>query len=61
MEKFMLTDEKQQTDGITLYRIAARKPFDGVKAGEVGGWIETETNLSQDGNCWVHDWECMVI
>ncbi|AEC16406.1 phage related protein [Gallibacterium anatis UMN179] len=35
-----------------LYRIQALKdlPEIGVKAGDLGGWIEDESNLSQDGN-----------
>ena len=24
-----------------------------VKAGDLGGWIESEANLSQHGDCWV--------
>ena len=26
-----------------------------IKAGDLGGWIESESNLSQDGDCWVDD------
>ena len=26
-----------------------------VKAGDMGGYVETEDNLSQDGSCWVHE------
>lgn len=29
-------------------------PQQGVKKGDVGGWLESESNLSQEGNCWVH-------
>lgn len=38
----------------TLYQIRALKDFDDVKAGDLGGYIEKESNLSQDGNCWVY-------
>lgn len=39
--------------GITLRRIVALRDFGDVKAGDKGGWIEKEENLSQDGNAWV--------
>lgn len=38
-----------------LYRIQALKKFAIVKAGDKGGFIEKESNLSQDGNCWIYD------
>ena len=53
--KYKLTDEKIKHNDKTLYRIQALKDFGDVKAGELGGWIESERNLSQDGNCWVYD------
>ena len=28
-------------------------PLHGVKAGDLGGWIESEHNLSHEGDCWV--------
>lgn len=40
----------------TLYQIRALKDFDDVKAGDLGGYIEKESNLSQDGNCWVYNY-----
>ena len=39
----------------TLYRIQAIRDFDNVKTGDIGGYIEKESNLSHDGNCWVFD------
>lgn len=38
-----------------LYRIKALKSFANVKKGDLGGYIEKESNLSQNGNCWVYD------
>jgi len=38
-----------------LQRIIAIKYFGNVKAGDIGGWIFSEANLSQKGNCWVYD------
>ena len=51
----ILENETKLLNGHTLYRIQALKDFNGVKAGENGGWIEGYHNLSQDGNCWIYD------
>lgn len=52
--KYKLTDETKEVYGITLHRIVALKDFAGVKNGSKGGWIEKESNLSQNGNAWVY-------
>ena len=54
MEKYRLTEETINVNGITLYRIEALKDFGDVKEGDKGGFIESEENLSHDGNCWVY-------
>lgn len=54
-KKYELTDETKEWRGHTLRRIRALKDFGSVKAGELGGWIESERNLSQDGDCWIYD------
>ena len=54
-KKYELTSETRVTYGKTLYRIRALVAFWDVKAGELGGWVEKETNLSQSGNAWVYD------
>ncbi|WP_081489563.1 hypothetical protein [Bartonella vinsonii] len=53
-KKYELTNESCICDGITLHRIRALKNFDDVKVGDLGGFIEKESNLSHDGNCWVY-------
>ena len=59
MKKFELTAEsKINWFGRTLYRIKACIDFttisgDEVKAGELGGYVENESNLSHDGKAWV--------
>ncbi len=53
--KYSLTQNTKQFNGITLYQIKAEKDFGDVKKGDLGGWIEKESNLSQEGNCWVFD------
>ena len=54
MKKFELTQETKLFLGKTLYRIKALISFGNVSAGDLGGWIEKEKNLSQDGNAWVY-------
>lgn len=39
-----------------LHRIQALKPLHGrVGAGELGGFVQSEQNLSQEGACWIYD------
>ena len=52
--KYKLTDETKVVDNITLHRIECVTAFSDVLCGEKGGWIESEKNLSQDGNAWVY-------
>ena len=54
MKKYELTTETLQFAGRTLHRIKAVKDFDFIQAGEFGGWIEKEENLSQDDNAWIY-------
>jgi carbonic anhydrase/acetyltransferase-like protein (isoleucine patch superfamily) len=54
-KKFELTDETIVFRGRTLYRIKALKDFGDVKKGDLGGFVEKESNLSQEGNCWICD------
>ena len=51
--KYELTQETIKVDGRTLYRIRALRNLEAVKAGELGGFIESEDNLSNACNCWV--------
>jgi hypothetical protein len=53
--KYKLTDETIEHNGKRLYRIQALKDFGNVKTGDLGGYVESENNLSQEGNCWVYD------
>ena len=53
--KYRLTDETKEYYGRILHRIEAVETFGSVEAGEKGGWIEKEANLSQEGLCWVYD------
>lgn len=48
-KKYELTNETMRHLGRTLYRIRALRDFRHIKAGESGGWIEKEENLSHEG------------
>ena len=38
-----------------LYRIKAIRDFGNIKTGDIGGYIESEENLSHNGDAWVCD------
>ena len=47
--KYEFTGETKLWGDSTLHRIRR------LRDGKLGGWIESEDNLSQEGNCWVDD------
>lgn len=49
MKKYEFTGETKVVDGIALHRI--RRLSDGA----IGGWIESEANLSHEESCWIFD------
>lgn len=52
MKKYeILKEDTIKCNGKTLYRIRAL----GANKGELGGYIEKESNLSHKGNAWVGD------
>ena len=55
MKKYELTTEVKVEFGVTLYRIRALVDIvrHGVKAGDLGGWVEKESNLDQEHDAWV--------
>ena len=54
MKKYELTGEMKFHFGRKLYRIKSIISFGNVEAGELGGFIEKEENLSQNGDAWVY-------
>jgi hypothetical protein len=52
--KFKLTNNKKEVFGVTFYQIEALKDFGNVGKGDLGGWVEKESNLSQKDNAWVY-------
>ena len=55
-KKYELTDDFICHNGRILYRIRALRDFSNVRAGDLGGYIQTEHNLSHEGNAWVDDY-----
>ena len=55
MKKFELTNEFiANRFGTKLFRIRALVEFGDVEAGELGGYVEKESNLGHDDNAWVY-------
>ena len=54
-KKYELTDDSIQWSGATLYRIRALRDFGNVEKGELGGFVQSEANLSHYGDSWVYD------
>lgn len=64
-DKYELTDETIEFDGVTLHRIRALRDIrtvkdcgDGIRsilAGDYGGFVESEANLGEIGSCWIYD------
>ena len=55
-KKFELTENYVVNEsGTKLYQIKCIKTFKYAKEGELGGYIEKEENLSQEGDAWVSD------
>ncbi len=52
-KKYILTEETKEVGGHILHKIQAVRDFGDVQKGDLGGWVESEENLSHDGNCWV--------
>lgn len=54
-KKYELTNETITIGLVTLHRIKALRSFNDVKKGDKGGFIESEDNLSHEGNSWVYN------
>lgn len=57
-KKYELTDETKQIENTTLYRIKALRDFSHIDAGDLGGFVESEKNLSHYGDCWIYQDAC---
>ena len=69
MKKYRLSEETrlyhwQNGEGkasVTLRQIIAERDFSDVTAGTRGGWLDEESALSHDGDCWVYDENSVVF
>ena len=55
MKKYELTNESILCGGQVLRRIKALTSFNDVSAGDLGGFVGKEENLSHNGESWVYD------
>ena len=61
MKKYeIVRDDCIVYNGRTLYRIRALKDFwtapkEMIHKGDLGGYVESENNLSQEGYCWIRN------
>lgn len=56
MKKYKIrTDLTKVVDGVNLYRIEALIDFADVAKGKLGGYVQSEQNLSQCDNAWIYD------
>lgn len=53
MKKYELTTNTKTLLGRKLFQVKALISFGNVNAGNLGGYVEKEENLSHDGNAWV--------
>lgn len=51
----LLKDRTICVNGHILYRIQALKSFKDVKINDIGGFVESISNLNHKGNCWVYN------
>ena len=55
-KKYELTEETITLfKDYMLYRIKALRDFGDIKAGDLGGYIEKESNLSHNGDAWLYE------
>jgi len=54
LKKYELTNPIIHNDQ-KLYQIKALRDFSDVKAGDLGGFVMSEENLSHEGNCWIYN------
>ena len=53
VNKYEMTSETIQFGDKTLYRIRALRDLPAVAKGQLGGYVESERNLSHEGDAWV--------
>ena len=51
----LVKEDSIVVDGFKLFRIRALRDFFVIKAGDLGGYVESEDNLSHEGYAWIYD------
>jgi carbonic anhydrase/acetyltransferase-like protein (isoleucine patch superfamily) len=59
LPKYELTSESKNVGPTKLYRIKALRSFNDVEEGDLGGFVESEKNLSHQGDSWVYHNACV--
>src|SRR5690606_32203059 len=54
-KRYKLTKNTKTFYGIKVYQIQAIVSFGSVKKGDLGGWVESEKNLAQEGTGWIFE------
>ena len=54
MKKYELTTKTIVKFGVNLFQIRALVSFGDVDAGDIGGWVEKDGNLSHKGDAWLY-------
>ena len=50
----LIADSKITAFGVDLFRVRALISFGDVAAGDLGGYVQSEKSLDQDGDAWVY-------
>lgn len=53
-KKYELTPDIRVFHNRTLHRIKALRDFSDIRKGDIGGYVESEANLSHEGRCWIY-------
>ena len=56
--KYMITENTKTIGKTILHQIKSLQSFSDVSAGDLGGWIESEANLSQNDEAWIYEDSC---
>lgn len=54
-KKYELFKDVENAPDEGVFRIRALRDFGNVKKGDIGGFVESEANLSHEGNAWIAD------
>ena len=57
--KYELIENDKTVNHVLPYQLKALRDFADVKAGDLGGYVNSPDNLSHRGNCWVYDQACL--